>query len=90
MGWKHHSEMTLEEMEAEVLALESHFEMCKELEQGINTKDTVRYRACKKALSEAVTCKFCHRLTRADTAHLHQGEWVGNDCCWDERLRSTE
>jgi hypothetical protein len=39
---------------------------------------------------ETVTCKFCHKQTRADTAHLHQGAWVGDECCWDERLRSTE
>jgi len=39
--------------------------------------------------SDQVTCKFCSKLTAADTAHLHQGEWIC-DNCWDDRLRSTE
>lgn len=37
-----------------------------------------------------VRCKFCGRLVPGRTAHLHQGGWVGDECCWDERLRSTE
>ncbi|MHC4647802.1 MAG: hypothetical protein ACYTBJ_20255 [Planctomycetota bacterium] len=37
-----------------------------------------------------VDCKFCGVPTPAKTAHLHQGEFVGDDCCWDERLRVTE
>jgi hypothetical protein len=37
-----------------------------------------------------VQCKLCHELTPERTAHLHQGKWVGDECCWDERLRSTE
>jgi hypothetical protein len=39
---------------------------------------------------EAVLCKFCRHQVPARTAHLHQGGWVGDECCWDERLRSTE
>lgn len=37
-----------------------------------------------------VCCKFCHKQTSETTAHLHDGGWVGDDCCWDERLRSSE
>ena len=37
-----------------------------------------------------VVCKFCKDLVPAKTAHLHQNEYVGDDCCWDERLRVTE
>ena len=37
-----------------------------------------------------VECKFCERGVNAQTAHMHQGEYVGDECCWDERLRSTE
>ena len=37
-----------------------------------------------------VICKFCHAIVPEATAHLHQGEWVGDECCWDERLRTTE
>jgi hypothetical protein len=42
-------------------------------------------RLCKRT----VTCKLCHQEVPSHTAHLHQDGWVG-DCCWDERLRSTE
>lgn len=37
-----------------------------------------------------VCCKFCHEMVAAATAHLHDGGWVGDACCWDERLRATE
>lgn len=39
---------------------------------------------------ETVECRFCHEQVPAKTAHLHQGTWVGDECCWDSRLRSTE
>lgn len=35
-------------------------------------------------------CKFCFQPVLADTAHRHDGGWVGDCCCWDERLRATE
>jgi hypothetical protein len=37
-----------------------------------------------------VLCKFCHKDVPMATAHAHDGGWVGDECCWDERLRSTE
>jgi hypothetical protein len=37
-----------------------------------------------------VTCKFCEQEVLAKTAHLHRGSWVGDGCCWDERLRMSE
>lgn len=40
--------------------------------------------------ANAVKCSLCNRDTSAKTAHVHQGEWIGDDCCWDERLRSSE
>lgn len=36
-----------------------------------------------------VTCDICGELTSLGTAHLHQDEWVG-ECCWDDRLKSSE
>ena len=39
---------------------------------------------------EAVTCKLCHEEAVAKWAHAHDGSYVGDECCWDERLRSTE
>lgn len=39
---------------------------------------------------DRVDCSFCDRPVPAATAHLHQGEWVGDECCFDERLRASE
>ena len=39
---------------------------------------------------DTVVCRLCFKLCRAGTAHLHQGVWIGEECCWDERLRSSE
>jgi hypothetical protein len=38
---------------------------------------------------ELVLCRFCQRECPASTAHRHQSGWVGDECCWDERLRAT-
>ena len=43
-----------------------------------------------------VTCCLCGEPTPAKTAHIHQTDpsgptgWVGDECCWDERLRGSE
>jgi hypothetical protein len=37
-----------------------------------------------------VDCKFCHATVPVKTAHAHEGGFVGDACCWDERLRTTE
>ncbi|MCP9209557.1 hypothetical protein [Streptomyces cucumeris] len=37
-----------------------------------------------------VECKFCRNSVPAQTAHRHDGNWVGDECCWDDRLRMTE
>lgn len=37
-----------------------------------------------------VRCALCGELVNKLTAHRHQGKWIGDECCWDERLRSTE
>lgn len=39
---------------------------------------------------DTVRCSLCHRLALAETAHLHHKAWVGDTCCWDERLRSGD
>ncbi|MGW1615671.1 hypothetical protein ACWCQZ_40730 [Streptomyces sp. NPDC002285] len=33
---------------------------------------------------------FCRRDVMLANAHRHTGGWVGDTCCWDEQLRSTE
>lgn len=38
----------------------------------------------------SVMCCLCGELCDSRTAHLHRGRWIGNECCWDERLRATE
>lgn len=35
-------------------------------------------------------CSMCGEFGGAENAHLHQKEFIGDKCCWDERLRSTE
>lgn len=37
-----------------------------------------------------VRCSICHEPRNAAKAHLHQGEYIGDECCWDERLRASE
>jgi hypothetical protein len=39
---------------------------------------------------ELVTCKFCGGEVPAATAHRHGNGWVGDECCWDERLRNGD
>jgi hypothetical protein len=40
-------------------------------------------------IEEVGVCKFCDEPVGVDY-HLHEKGFVGDDCCWDERLRSTE
>lgn len=37
-----------------------------------------------------VVCYLCGEAVPENTAHRHQGKWIGDECCWDERLRTTE
>lgn len=37
-----------------------------------------------------VRCQFCGKDAPARTAHRHGNGWVGDECCWDERLRASE
>jgi len=39
---------------------------------------------------ETVVCSVCKQPCNKAAAHLHQGEWIGDECCWDERLRASE
>jgi hypothetical protein len=34
-------------------------------------------------------CKLCGQKVDVNTAHRHQEGYIG-ECCWDERLRTTE
>lgn len=44
----------------------------------------------EEEMEDKVPCSICHQMVLAKTAHRHQGEWIGDECCWDERLRSSE
>lgn len=35
-------------------------------------------------------CSICKQDCALNTAHLHQGGFIGDECCWDERLKSSE
>lgn len=39
---------------------------------------------------EVVVCSFCDEECDPKTAHMHQGEYIGHECCWDERLKASE
>lgn len=39
---------------------------------------------------ETTQCAHCGRFIPEITAHLHQGEWIGDVCCWTETLRGSE
>jgi len=43
----------------------------------------------KLSIEELITCKLCGERAPLESAHFHESEWVGDECCWDERLRST-
>lgn len=44
----------------------------------------------EEEVDAVVVCRFCHKKVPAATAHLVQKGWVGDECCWDERLKSSE
>ena len=43
-----------------------------------------------KAKYARVTCCACLNPCLARKAHRHQGNWIGDECCWDEKLRTSE
>lgn len=47
-------------------------------------------RLCDAHLVDTVLCQLCLKQAPAETAHRHSGGYVGDECCWDERLRSSE
>jgi hypothetical protein len=32
---------------------------------------------------------ICGKRCNKETAHLHGDGWIGDECCWDERLKSS-
>jgi len=62
--------------------------VCKKRMAECRRKLNASYR--RRHGQEHITCKLCGDDCDPDTAHLHEGRWIGDDCCWDERLKSTE
>jgi hypothetical protein len=60
-------------------------EFGKDLKQveEVSTGDRIVYQNQMK-------CDMCGQSILTNTAHLHQGKYIGDECCWDERLRTTE
>ncbi len=57
---------------------------------GRTIKDTIkRYKKKNKALKTKCVCSLCYALTQRNTAHRWQGKYIG-ECCWDDRLKTTE
>lgn len=42
------------------------------------------------AEAKRIRCLLCGKLASRKTAHRFQGNYVGDECCWEERLRATE
>ena len=39
---------------------------------------------------DEVRCSICKRWCSALKVHRHQDDFIGDECCWDERLRASE
>ena len=43
----------------------------------------------KLDIEQLAPCKFCAKMGPLETAHRHDGGYVG-ECCWEERFKITE
>ena len=37
-----------------------------------------------------ITCSLCQLPCLGESAHLHQGKWICEERCWDNRLKASE
>jgi hypothetical protein len=48
----------------------------------------------KRKEPKTVRCVICGQQCLLKNAHLHSGddgdEWIGDECCWDDRLHASE
>ncbi len=80
--------------EEDVIAGRGHCPICGWIDEADAEDATVRrYHGDSfdydDAEEETVLCLMCRRPTNLRTARLYQGAQVG-ECCWDERLRSSQ
>lgn len=40
--------------------------------------------------NKTIKCSLCGELCDFKLAHLHNGKYIGHECCWDERLKASE
>uniref|UniRef100_A0A6M3IMI3 Uncharacterized protein n=1 Tax=viral metagenome TaxID=1070528 RepID=A0A6M3IMI3_9ZZZZ len=57
------------------------------VEHQIESNETEKSAKSKKL---TVDCCLCGNPCDAVMAHYHQKKYIGDECCWDERLRSSE
>jgi hypothetical protein len=43
-----------------------------------------------EVITPETTCSICGKPCDGNKAHLHQGAYIGDECCWDDRLKSSE
>jgi hypothetical protein len=41
------------------------------------------------SVSDKPRCSLCGKEISPKTAHVHHDRLIGDECCWDERLRMT-
>jgi len=67
--------------------------VCKEREQLEGLADLIGdllAEAAEAGIWKTQMCSVCDARVPASTAHLHQGNWIGDACCWDDRLKASE
>lgn len=81
-------------------ALDYVVSRCKEMEMLMRREEAIYAKAkgnkrkpapVKKTRgkAETVPCSLCGRQRSIMRVHLHRGTYIGN-CCWDDRLKTTE
>jgi len=57
-----------------------------------NVKKAIRAALDKGEIGpkKTATCSLCGKPCAAMEAHLHQGKLIGDECCWDDRLKASE
>ena len=76
MAWKTVEEMTGPEVVNEAESLAYYAESCREIEQGINSKESIRFRRCmerveKEKLADPLTIVNLHTRWNPDLSRFH-------------------
>jgi hypothetical protein len=52
--------------------------------------DCTNYTVAQRRTAFEVECSVCHLPCLGTSAHLHQGKWICQERCWDNRLKASE